>query len=54
MCTYKTLYLRLFGAVEDALELLERNRVEQAIDRLISAQSEAEEEIMAGNVAPEK
>ena len=47
MPDYKALYLRLFGAVEDALEHLERRNVGLAIDRLTEAEREAEEAVVS-------
>ena len=42
MDLYKTLYLRLFNRVTDALERLERGDAEGARALLVSAQQEAE------------
>ena len=42
MDLYKTLYLRLFNRVTDALERLERGDEEGAKALLVSAQQEAE------------
>ena len=40
---YRDLYYKLFGALADAVELLEAGNVWQAKDCLIKAQQEAEE-----------
>ncbi len=44
---YHALYISLFGATEDALELLDQNRVQDARDRLIQAQRDAEEKVIS-------
>ena len=46
MTDCKALYLRLFGAIEDALEHLEACNVGLAVDRLTAAQREAEEAVL--------
>lgn len=40
---YKMLYLHLFNAVTDAIELAQEGQTEEACKRLISAQQECEE-----------
>ena len=48
MTDYKSLYLLLFGAMEDAIEELEQLNVGRAKERLTAAQQEAEERILNG------
>lgn len=43
MLNYKTMYLRLFNAITDALEDLARGNVPRAADILRRAQQETEE-----------
>lgn len=47
MSDYKSLYFKLFAAVADALEHMERENYGLARERLISAQQEAEEEYIS-------
>ena len=44
---YQKLYLKLFNAITDALEQLEKGRIPQAQVTLIAAQQDAEEQIIS-------
>ncbi len=44
---YQKLYLKLFNAITDALEQLEKGRISQAQVTLIAAQQDAEEQIIS-------
>lgn len=48
---YKKMYLKLFNAVTDALEAMERRNYGQAEDLLKRGQQEAEELYLAGEEA---
>ena len=54
MTSYKELYFMLFGALEDAIELLERGENITAIDRMITAQQTAEEQVMELDIIPDE
>lgn len=53
MTSYKELYLYLFRQIADAVEDLERGRTSSARERLIHAQQQAEEAVMAQEDLPE-
>ena len=52
--SYKTLYLRLVGEIDDALTLIEDGKIVSAIDVLQKALSRAEEAHMENDIIPEK
>lgn len=54
MTSYKALYLRLFGAMEDALEHLERGEISRAEIRMASALRDAEERVMELDIIPDE
>ncbi len=47
MPDYRGLYFRLFGAIADAVEELEQGRAEAALERLVAAEREAEEQYIS-------
>lgn len=47
MDIYKKLYYRLFAAIADAVDLLDRQEASDARDRLISAMQDAEESVLS-------
>ena len=52
--TYKTLYLQLVAAIDDALTLLEAGKIIPAIELLKKALVRAEEAHMETDIIPEK
>ncbi|WP_298020584.1 hypothetical protein [uncultured Dysosmobacter sp.] len=46
---YKEMYYRLFNTITDALELMDRERFQEALDLLKSAQQAAEERYLDGD-----
>lgn len=52
--TYKTLYLQLVAAIDDALTLLEDGKIVSAIELLQNALARAEEAHMENDIIPEK
>ena len=47
MTNFRKLYFKLFAAMADAVELLEKGEQERALERLIRAQQEAEEQYIS-------
>ena len=50
MTNFRKLYFKLFAAMADAVELMEKKKYEQALRTLIRAQQEAEERYISGEV----
>ena len=52
--TYKTLYLQLVAAIDDALTLLEDGKIVSAIELLQKTLTHAEEAHLDSDIIPEK
>ena len=50
MTNFRKLYFKLFAAMADAVELMEKKKYDLAMQTLIRAQQEAEERYISGEV----